>query len=108
MSKSNNMESVIEFLLHQFCTTYLDIEVDESFIKEFAQKEGYLIKRYLLETHGDTQPETARKLLKIRDALVNNDINEAYHYLYQIASPSYDKMADEVWKSLEEKAEEDK
>ena len=46
-------------------------------------------------------PDIARKILKIRDALVKNDIQEAYYWLYQIASPNLDKMSDEVWKELE-------
>lgn len=40
-------------------------------------------------------------LLKVRDALAENDQNEAYHWLYQIASPNFDKDSDEVWKEIE-------
>lgn len=43
----------------------------------------------------------ACNILKVRDALAENDQNEAYHWLYQIASPNFDKDSDEVWQELE-------
>lgn len=49
-------------------------------------------------------PEIADKLLKIRDALIQNDYDEAYHWLYLIACPEMDKNAEEVWSALENKA----
>jgi len=48
--------------------------------------------------------ETAQKILKVKDALVEKDIDEAYHWLYQIASPNFDKMSKDVWTELEELA----
>jgi cell division protein FtsB len=43
-------------------------------------------------------------ILKVRDALVENDVEDAFHWLYQIASPNFDKYSDEVWKEIEELA----
>lgn len=45
----------------------------------------------------------AERILKIRDALVNDDKDEAYHWLYQIASPEFDKLSDDVWRDFEER-----
>ena len=40
-------------------------------------------------------------LLKIRDALIQCDINEAYHVLYGIACPLYDKRDPwEEWENM--------
>lgn len=44
----------------------------------------------------------AIKLLAIRDALVKNDYEEAWHQLYSIASPDFDKYSNEVWRGLED------
>jgi len=46
-------------------------------------------------------PSVAKKLLIIRDALIKKDYEEAYHQLYSIASPNFDKNCDEVWDELE-------
>ena len=48
--------------------------------------------------------ELAKKLLLIRDAIIQEDYDEAYHQLYSIASPNFDKDCDNVWKELEELA----
>lgn len=47
------------------------------------------------------KPEIAKRILAARDALVKNDIDEAYHQIYLIASPNVDKDADQVWAGLE-------
>ena len=39
------------------------------------------------------------KLLAIRDALLKEDINEAYHILYTIADPTFSSF--DPWKLLE-------
>lgn len=49
-------------------------------------------------------PREAEYLLRIRDELVKEDINEAYHWLYQIDDPQFEKMGDEMWKGLEKLA----
>lgn len=38
-------------------------------------------------------------ILKVRDNIAQNDYNEAYHWLYAIASPHFDKY--EPWEELE-------
>lgn len=45
--------------------------------------------------------DVKRKLLAARDALTEGDAMEAYHQIYSIASPHFDKLADEVWTGLE-------
>ncbi len=42
------------------------------------------------------------KLLAIRDALIKEDITEAYHVLYTIADPAFLSVA--PWESLEPKS----
>jgi len=46
-------------------------------------------------------PDIAENILKVRDAIIEKDYDEAWHWLYTIASPNYDKTADEVWTDLE-------
>lgn len=43
--------------------------------------------------------DVAEKILKVRDAFVERDPSEAWHWLYSIASPNYDKK--EPWEELE-------
>jgi len=43
--------------------------------------------------------EEAEKILKVRDAIIEQDYNEAWHWLYSIASPGFDKL--EPWEELE-------
>lgn len=45
-------------------------------------------------------PDVARKILLVRDALIKEDREEAYHHLYSIASPNFEEY--EPWKELEE------
>lgn len=45
--------------------------------------------------------DVKRKLLAARDALIEGDAMEAYHQIYSIAAPHFDKLADEVWTGLE-------
>jgi hypothetical protein len=52
---------------------------------------------------GAYKKEMAEKILKIRDAIVEKDYDEAWHWLYSIASPDYDKL--EPWEELERLAE---
>lgn len=44
--------------------------------------------------------EMARKILKCREALIVNDVDEAYHQLCAIADPTL--MSPDHWKALEE------
>jgi len=46
-------------------------------------------------------PAVAKGMLAVRDAIVERDIDEAYHQLYMICSPNFDKMSHEVWAELE-------
>lgn len=45
--------------------------------------------------------DVKRKLLAARDALSVGDAAEAYHQIYAIASPGFDKLLHEVWTGLE-------
>ena len=47
-------------------------------------------------------PDVAEKILKARDAFVERDYDEVWHWLYSIASPNYDKT--EPWEDLERMA----
>lgn len=46
----------------------------------------------------------AQQILKVRDALLKGDTEEAYHELYAIAAPGFDKFADDVWTEIEKAA----
>jgi len=53
------------------------------------------------ETKEEMSPRVAKLILKIRDALaLDNYCGEAYHLLYQITSPKFDKTT-ELWKDIE-------
>ena len=59
-----------------------------------------------MSEHPTTDPvslpmDVKRKLLAARDALTVGDIQEAYHQIYSIASPYYNKLEHEVWTALE-------
>jgi len=45
--------------------------------------------------------QEAELILQCKDAIVKQQWAEAYHALYQIASPNFDKFSDEVWLHLE-------
>ena len=47
-------------------------------------------------------PDVAEKILRARDAFVERDYDEVWHWLYSIASPNYDKT--EPWEDLERMA----
>jgi 8-oxo-dGTP diphosphatase len=56
---------------------------------------------------ADTDPismNVAKKILAARDALIHGNLDEAYHQLYAIASPHFDKR--EPWKKLEDTVDE--
>lgn len=56
-----------------------------------AEEKGY--RRGLLRVaEWRFTPEVARRLLAIRDMLAEKDINGAYHELYAIANPKFDKL----------------
>lgn len=46
--------------------------------------------------------DEAKKILLLRDALVQDNISEAYHQLYSIADPSFSSHT--PWKVIEELA----
>jgi hypothetical protein len=47
-------------------------------------------------------PDVSEKILKARDAFVEKDYEEVWHWLYSIASPNYDKT--DPWEDLERMA----
>lgn len=49
---------------------------------------------------GEMSPRVAKLILAIRNELVKPNV-EAYHLLYQIASPNFDKQGD-VWAEIEQ------
>jgi len=48
-------------------------------------------------------PDIAKKILAVRDELIKEDYQEAFHQLYSIASPGFDKY--EPWAELESLSE---
>ena len=48
----------------------------------------------------EVSPRVAYLILQVRDALATENVDEAYHALYQIVSPDFDKLA--PWKELED------
>jgi len=52
------------------------------------------------ETKEEISPRVAKLILGIRDALALDNEKEAYHLLYQITSPKFDKTT-ELWKDVE-------
>jgi hypothetical protein len=53
----------------------------------------------------EVSPRVAALILKVRDELAKGDVDEAYHWLYQISAPNFDKLItdepDGVWKDIE-------
>jgi hypothetical protein len=45
-------------------------------------------------------PELAKKIIAVRDAMIQEDPYEAWHQLYSIACPEFDST--DPWKELEE------
>jgi hypothetical protein len=54
-----------------------------------------------VKSFSPVSPAVAWGILAVRDALVIGDSQEAYHQLYMLASPNFDKRSDEVWSELE-------
>ena len=84
----------------------IDEITDGDCLKQSKAKLSAEIKELKAEVERLKQQRSswARFILKVRDGLVENDAEEAYHWLYQIASPNFDKDIDEVWKEIEEMA----
>ena len=55
----------------------------------------------------EMSPRVAKLIIQIRDLFIEakdsplDTVEEIWHFLYQIASPNYDKMSDNVWKEIE-------
>jgi hypothetical protein len=56
----------------------------------------------IADVSSSLPPDVAEKILKARDAFVERDYDEVWHWLYSIASPNYDKT--EPWEDLERMA----
>ena len=54
------------------------------------------------EEQKEMSPRVAKLILQIKDSVIRDDMEDVYHYLYQIASPDYDKLFDDVWSEIEE------
>lgn len=64
---------------------------------------GPLYNAYIAGASGaPISPYVAWCIMNARNAIVkDNDLEEVYHFLYKIASPNFDKDSHEVWKELE-------
>lgn len=82
-----------------------DVYVAETFFAMGAFKTAHTIIEWLDEStapvEGEMSPRVAKLILAIRNELVKPDALEAYHLLYQIASPNFDKQGD-VWEEIEQ------
>lgn len=57
------------------------------------------VDRYREALEAEMSPRVASLLIKVRDEIAKENISEAYHALYQIASPDFDKT--EPWEKVE-------
>lgn len=96
----------------------LKIEFDKRIIPEMVELRKESLEELVNVILELTQPEApavvaemspriAKLILQIRDALVLKNWDEAYHCLYQITSPKFDKYSDTLWKDVESLAGED-
>ena len=79
---------------------------DSGMIEHIAeQMEMYHVEQLrigICAVSSSLPPDVAEKILKARDAFVEQDYDEVWHWLYSIASPNYDKT--EPWEDLERMA----
>jgi hypothetical protein len=66
--------------------------------------EGYASQFKLVRkiTDEEISPRVAKLILKIRDSYIEQDFEDVWHYLYQIASPNFDKVFDNVWSEIKD------
>lgn len=82
-----------------------DLFEGDNFVTEFEQ---WLEARNVSQNDGkpivssSLPPDVAEKILKARDAFVEREYDEVWHWLYSIASPNYDKT--DPWEDLERMA----
>ena len=69
----------------------------------------YLVgKTQQIELSNEISPRVAKLIIQIRDLFIEakdtplDTMEEIWHFLYQIASPNYDKLCEDVWSELEE------
>lgn len=105
-ARVQELEIVLYLLLKSFkqlATSDIDIKRVED--AEYVLNKDFDIKRVLRSEFptaaGELPADVIDKILKARDALVERDVDEAYHQLYSIASPYFDKL--EPWAQLEAK-----
>lgn len=86
-----------------------DISVDYEFTEEQLILFAKLYHKKMCKLDKDKDgialsPEIAGKILKARDAFVEGDYDNVWHWIYSIASPNYDKT--DPWEELEKIAQE--
>ena len=62
------------------------------------QAKDNIVKPDVIKSYS---PAVAKRLIAIREALLRNEMDEAFHQLYMIASPNCDKYSGEVWTEME-------
>ena len=88
-------DKIIEILKEELAGNYL--VSDETYEKIASRIE---ISEELIEK------AEAYKIIKMRDAFVEKDFDEVWHWLYQVVSPNFEKHSDEAWAELEQLATE--
>jgi len=88
-------------------TTYLDrfgikniqvryaLEAMEEYASQFNPTEEITDK----DMDEEISPRVAKLILKIRDSYIEQDFEDVWHFLYQIASPNFDKF--QAWGEIE-------
>lgn len=84
-------------ILEQWIEDYGSLDREQSM-------DAYTVSGFMKEAMRDSLKDgwvsvEAEKILLIRDALVAKDYNEAFHILYSIASPNFDKH--DPWEEVE-------
>jgi len=60
-----------------------------------------------IELPSEMSPRVAKLILQMRDIYIqaytidDPNVEEMWHLLYQIASPNYDKLSDDIWSEIE-------
>jgi hypothetical protein len=78
---------------------YHPADLNGQYAKDLNKYIDYLETQ--IKSFSPVSPAVAWGILAVRDALVIGDSQEAYHQLYMLASPNFDKRSDEVWSELE-------
>jgi len=87
------------------CNDYFFSNVDEAFHKgieigvEYTSQFNPTKEITDKDMDEEISPRVAKLILKIRDSYIEQDFEDVWHFLYQIASPNFDKF--QAWGEIE-------